>query len=114
MVHSNLGYFLNEGQGASTNPQSVCPVEATAIRLRYGVYDQIDYRLLKRALEYNIYNIKNGDEWIPMDSLVKNYGDMLEERYNIWFERGMKENFFRFKLGRLEKIKSMIRIFLYS
>ncbi len=114
MVKSNLGYFLNEGQGASTNPNSVCPIEATAIRLRYGIYDQIDYRLLKKALKYNIYNIKSGDEWIPIDSLVKRYSDILEERYNMWYERGIKENFFTFKLDWVQKIKSILRLLLYS
>ncbi|KAF5052820.1 hypothetical protein DSECCO2_404780 [anaerobic digester metagenome] len=108
MVNSNLGYFLDEGKGASTKSNSLCPVEATVIRLRYGVYDRIDYRLLKQALKYNIYNIKKGDNWISLDSLIKNYSDILEERFNLWFEKGIRANYFSKKLDRMNRIRSLI------
>ena len=54
-----LGYYLNEGLGASTRPDSKQPLERTVIELRYGL-DVIDPRLIPATREYDIERIHNG------------------------------------------------------
>ena len=54
-----LGYYLNEGLGASTRPNSKQPIERTVIELRYGL-DVIDPRLIPATREYDIERIHNG------------------------------------------------------
>ena len=36
-IHKNLGYFLDEGLGASTRPNSKQEIERTVVELRYGI-----------------------------------------------------------------------------
>ncbi len=54
-----LGYYLNEGLGASTRPDSKQPLERTVIELRYGL-DVIDPRLIPATSDYDIERIHNG------------------------------------------------------
>lgn len=56
-VANLLGYYLDEGMGASTSPNSKQLVERTVIELRYGIYDKIDWRYINQALKYDINNI---------------------------------------------------------
>ena len=89
MVEENLGYYLNEGLGASTRKDSLQPIERTVIELRYGIYDKIDYHFLPRALKYNIYQLKDGDNLINIEDLVPYYNDIMNKRYSMWFEKGL-------------------------
>jgi len=52
MVEGILGYYNNEGLGASTRPDSLQQLEKTVIELRYGIYDKIDYDLVAKASQY--------------------------------------------------------------
>lgn len=51
-----LGYYLNEGMGASTRPNSKQPLERTVIELRYGL-NVLEPHLISRAMEYDVENI---------------------------------------------------------
>jgi len=51
-----LGYYLNEGMGQSTKPNSKQPLERTVIELRYGL-NVIEPHLVGAANEYDISNI---------------------------------------------------------
>lgn len=53
-VPNLLGYYLDEGMGASTSPNSRQLVERTVIELRYGIYDKIDWRFVQSALKYDV------------------------------------------------------------
>lgn len=59
-MHINhiLGFYLNEGLGASTRPNSKQPLERTVIELRYGL-DVLEPHLIPEAKKYNIENIIN-------------------------------------------------------
>jgi glycosyltransferase involved in cell wall biosynthesis len=92
ILPDNLGYFLDTGDGASTRKGSFCPVEATAIKLRYGICDPVDYRYIPAALKYNISNILIGSEWIPVSRFVPGYETMLAERLDRLSFRGLREN----------------------
>jgi glycosyltransferase involved in cell wall biosynthesis len=108
ILPDNLGYFLNEGDGASTKKGSLCPVESTVIKLRYGIYDQIDYQFIPAARKYNIYHIKIDDEWIPVSKFIPDYETMLEDRLNYLHLKGLlknvKRSVFR-KLRNLSKVQ---------
>lgn len=51
-----LGYYLNEGMGASTRPNSKQPLERTVIELRYGL-NVLEPHLILDAMEYDVENI---------------------------------------------------------
>ena len=51
-----LGYYLNEGMGASTRPDSKQPLERTVIELRYGIRI-LEPRLVPQTRAYDVDNI---------------------------------------------------------
>lgn len=104
MVEGQLGYYLNEGLGASTRPNSLQPVERTVIELRYGIYDKIDYQYLPQALKYRIYQLQHGSRWVPVEQLVPNYAKMMSERYRVWFDKGLRSH-----LSLVTKEKGIVR-----
>ena len=64
-----LGYYLNEGLGASTRPNSKQPLERTVIELRYGIRI-LEQRLVAEAqAKYDVENIIINEERIPALSL---------------------------------------------
>ena len=52
-----LGYYLNEGMGASTRPDSKQPLERTVIELRYGIRILDDRYVPIAKSEYDVENI---------------------------------------------------------
>ena len=59
-----LGYYLNEGLGASTRPDSKQPLERTVIELRYGL-NVLEQNLVPAALKYDVENIIVDGKKIP-------------------------------------------------
>jgi len=104
MVEGELGYYLNEGLGASTRSNSLQPLERTVIELRYGIYHKIDYHYLPQALRYNIYQLQHGNQWAPIEDFVPNYAEMMSERYRLWFDKGLKNH-----LSLVGKEKDIVR-----
>jgi GT2 family glycosyltransferase len=51
-----LGFYLNEGMGASTRPNSKQPLERTVIELRYGL-SVLEPQYIQDAKKYNIENL---------------------------------------------------------
>ena len=51
-----LGYYLNEGMGASTRPDSKQPLERTVIELRYGIRI-LEPHLVPQTRAYDVENI---------------------------------------------------------
>lgn len=72
----NAGFYLNEGKGASTRPDSLQAVEKTAIYLRYGIEDKIIsencQNLVLKAKEYDIENILNFGKNHNYKKFIKN------------------------------------------
>lgn len=77
-----LGYYLNEGKGASTRPNSKQPAERTVIELRYGTFDKIDLTFLPRTIEYSIPNITFFGETFPVKKFVPNYAAIIQSAEN--------------------------------
>jgi hypothetical protein len=99
-----LGYYLNEGLGASTRPNSLQPVERTVIELRYGVYDKIDYNYLPQAARYNIPYILYNGTWQGVRDFVPGYDDFLGQRRKEWFSKGIRRYYWQLKEQRIKKI----------
>ena len=61
----NLGYYLNEGLGQSTKPDSKQPLERTVIELRYGIRI-LEPQLVPYTQTYDVENIIVDEERIPV------------------------------------------------
>ena len=64
----NLGYYLNEGLGQSTKPNSKQPIERTDIELRYRI-NVLEPHLVPYTREYDVENIIVDEEKIPVSTL---------------------------------------------
>ena len=75
MTSDILGYYLDEGKGASTNGDGRQPLERTVLENRYGILDKIDhtYELHPRYKDYDPYNLYWNDEKYPIQELIPNY-----------------------------------------
>ena len=71
------GYYLDEGLGASTRPNSLQPLERTVIELRYGIFHKIDPRFVYPATQYVIPAILNDGHFIDLKALFKDYDDYV-------------------------------------
>ena len=63
----NLGYYLNEGLGQSTKPNSKQPIERTVIELRYNIR-VLEPQLMPYTSEYDVENIIVDEEKIPVSN----------------------------------------------
>ena len=65
-----LGYYLNEGQGQSTKPDSKQPIERTVVELRYNVR-VLDNSLIQLAKDtYDLDNITIDEEKISVSNYI--------------------------------------------
>ena len=80
-----LGYYLDEGKGASTKPDSLRPIENVVIYSRYGIYDKIDKFLYPQATRYNIPYLLQQGQWMNISNFVPNYNKLIKERYLKYF-----------------------------
>ena len=63
----NLGYYLNEGLGQSTKPNSKQPIERTVIEIRYNIR-VLEPHLVPYTREYDVMNIIVDEEKIPVSN----------------------------------------------
>ena len=64
----NLGYYLNEGLGQSTKPNSKQPIERTVIELSYKIR-VLEPHLVPYTRDYDVENIIVDEEKIPVSNL---------------------------------------------
>lgn len=74
-----LGYYLNEGKGASTRPNSKQPAERTVIELRYGIFDKIDLSFLPETVQYSIPDIISFGQRIPVKDYIPKYVTVITD-----------------------------------
>jgi glycosyltransferase involved in cell wall biosynthesis len=117
MVNGSLGYYLNEGKGASTRPNSKQPLERTVIELRYGTYEKMDYDYVVNALSYDIEHIYVNGVKTPVLDYIPNYHNIIKEAKENLIEIGLKKYAFK-KFIRYNKIrnevKSVVKRLLYG
>ena len=65
----NLGYYLNEGLGQSTKPNSKQPLERTVIELRYNI-KVLEPNLVPQTRAYDVQNIIVDEKKIPVANLI--------------------------------------------
>ena len=63
----NLGYYLNEGLGQSTKPNSKQPIERTVIEMRYNIR-VLEPQLIPYTSEYDVENIIVDEDKIPVST----------------------------------------------
>ncbi len=72
-----LGYYLNEGKGASTRPGSKQVVERTVIELRYGIFDKMDMSFIPKTVEYDIPQIICFSKAFAVKDFIPNYSEII-------------------------------------
>ena len=108
-VEDVLGYYLNEGKGASTRPGSLQAVERTVIELRYGMYDKLDYRLVTRVNPYWVGRMAFGKEWLEIANFVPDYPVMLARLKDSLVAVGLVKFFFRW-LFQVDRVRMILRV----
>ena len=83
-----LGYYLDEGLGASTRPNSLQPIERTVIEIRYGHLEAIDPFYLDSVADYNPSKILVSGKWLAMCEVISNYRE-LRERNSETFKKNL-------------------------
>lgn len=78
MVPGILGYYLDEGKGASTRGDGRQPIERTVVELRYGILDKIEERYIPEAMKYDIRHVFIAGKKIPVNQLVRDYNGLQE------------------------------------
>lgn len=72
MTKEMLGYYLDEGKGASTNGSEKQPIERTVIELRYNILDKVEEKWLPKALsQYQYQVIYNFGKKILVEDMYK-------------------------------------------
>lgn len=75
-----IGYFLHERAGLSTSGE-LQPIERTAIQLRYGIYETLDWHYVHLSLRYRIGHLLQPDSgWVPIEQWVPGYDQLIEGR----------------------------------
>ena len=84
MTEKPLGYYLDEGKGASTRPGSLQPIERTVIELRYFIWDKIMPEHLDKALNYKIFQIKQNEKLEKVSKYLPHYENLAIEQQKHW------------------------------
>ncbi len=113
-VLDNLGFYLDEGKGASTRPDSKQQLEMNVICLRYGVVDRLNPDAFGLVGLYDIPHIYNFGKSIPVGKFVPQYDALMKERYESLFMRGWRKRKL-LTISQLRKFKHfLIRTFSIS
>lgn len=108
MINEILGFYLNEGKGMSTKPNTPQPIERVVIELRYGIYDKIDYDNVIDSAKYNTCLIKEFGNWNPVSKYVPNYTSLLSERKKLWYKKGIRKYIFN-KIFFIKPVKTNLK-----
>ena len=99
-----LGYYLDEGKGASTRPDSLQPIERTVIDLRYFIWDKVYPEHFEKALTYNIHQLKFDKKWENVSKYIPDYELFATNQQKYW-QIGEQHSKRRRKENRINKIK---------
>lgn len=117
MAKGSLGYYLNEGKGASTRPNNKQPLERTVIELRYGTYEKMDYDYVVNALSYDIEHIYVDGVKTHISQYIPNYQNIIKDAKQNLVEPGLQKyalkKFLRYNKIRNE-IKALVKRTIYG
>jgi GT2 family glycosyltransferase len=72
-LDETIGYYLNEGKGLSTKPDSLQPIERTAVELRYNL-PVIDKSLIDIASKsYDLENLYYDSKKVPINQIISTF-----------------------------------------
>lgn len=108
MAQGLLGYYLNEGKGASTRPDSKQALDRTVIELRYGIYDKMDYDLIAQATQMDITHVYYNGQTFHINTLVPHYSSVIETRQAYWHKIGIRKYIVR-KALQIKEIKYQLK-----
>ena len=74
------GYYLDEGMGASTRPNSLQALERTVIELRYGIFHKIDFRYVYPATRYVIPSVLKDGKYVEVSALFGDYHKYISQK----------------------------------
>lgn len=108
MAAGSLGYYLNEGKGASTRPNSKQPLERTVIELRYGTYEKMDYDFVVRALNYDIEHLYVAGGKTHVSTYVPNHVQIIAHAEENLIEIGLQKYALK-KVIRYNRIRDTLK-----
>ena len=103
------GYYLDEGMGASTRPNSVQALERTVIELRYGVFHKVDHRFIYAASQYVIPSVLNDGKFVRLNALFKDYDKYISAKLMQIESRNIESFFRRAYMKVLFDIKKILK-----
>jgi len=74
------GYYLDEGMGASTHPNSLQALERTVIELRYGIFHKIDSRFVYPATQYVVPLVLKSGQYVEISALFDDYHKYISQQ----------------------------------
>ena len=89
-----LGYYLNAGQGLSTKPTSLQPIERTVVQMRYGLYETVDTKLIPYTNKYTIPIVYANGRSFQVRDLVPEYDSLYHENIQLFLKQKKMRKFF--------------------
>ena len=82
LVKKLLGYYLNEGKGLSTRPDSIQDIEKNFTHFRYGVFNKVvrDSYYLPTLLKYDYKNFYFFNKKYPIENYFHNYQKIINKK----------------------------------
>lgn len=74
------GFYLDEGMGASTRPNSLQALERTVIELRYGIFHKIDSRFVYPATQYVVPSVLKSGQYVEVSALFNDYHNYISQK----------------------------------
>lgn len=109
-----LGYYLNEGKGASTRPDSKQALDKAVICLRYGIFDKVDVSFLPKILHFSIPHIIAFGKWNKVKDFVPEYNTMINHNLPLFNQSLFRSavdtlfNYSKIKLTLKNQIKKIV------
>ncbi len=103
-----LGYYLNEGMGASTRPDSKQVLDRTIVELRYGIFDKINYDLVAEASTFALHHVITDGIPQVIELYVPNYKTLIKNRIAEWKKKGLRAYTIK-KVLKIEKVKLFVK-----
>lgn len=110
------GYYLDEGMGASTRPNSLQALERTVIELRYGIFHKIDSRFVYPATQYVVPSVLKSGQYVEVSTLFNDYHKYISRKLerldsdNIDKPHRRIRNKVRFLFNRFKRIAGVGRM----
>lgn len=77
IVYENLGYYLNAQKGLSTKKNSLQPIEASVIYMRYGVFSKIRKDLIPYIMKYDLKNFIFNNKKYLIEKYIPYYNNFI-------------------------------------